>query len=172
MDEKNAKGRTGRNKKRTVIVSVVLLVLVAVAALLLVFLPGKEEKGADAVPITIHQASDLEIETPYCTLHYPIQWKDSVKAVAYEQNEKYTLVMLGTFAGQEQELFSVVFGESTEMPVGKLKTEAGETVTVRLNADMLTVGEGWTDEETERAYAMLQDSGYMLEILAQQDNFK
>lgn len=127
------------------------------------------EPGMDASAELI---SDIQIETPYCVLHYPMQWSGNIRIVSDEQPEKYSVTIVGLIGDHETELFAIVFGESTEMPIGTFITEDGTELTVRLNIDMFTPDDSWTEEEISKAYEMIDDSNYLIEKLAELKNFQ
>lgn len=117
-------------------------------------------------------ASDIQIDTPYCTLHYPAQWSQDVKIQTDETPEKFSVTVTGRIGDREAALFAVVFGESEEMPIGTLVCDDGTEVTVRLNLELFDPDGSWTEEEIDRAYEMIDGSAYMIEALAELDNFR
>lgn len=129
-----------------------------------------EETAAIQQPVT--SASDILIDTPFCTLHYPAQWIQDVKIQKEETPEKFSATIIGLIDGNEVPLFAVIFGESEEMPIGTLLCGDGTEVTVRLNLDLFNPDDGWTEEETNRAYEMIDGSTYLIEALSELENFR
>ena len=129
--------------------------------------PESTEPEQKTDPIT-----DLQIDTPYCTLRYPAQWNGCVKMVTDQQPNRYSVTFVGMIGEHEAELFAIVFGESTEMPVGTLVQDDGTEITVRLNVDMFIADDSWSADEESQAYEMIGDSAYVLEALAELENFR
>lgn len=123
-------------------------------------------------PVVDDAGSDIQIDTPYCTLHYPAQWSQDVKILTDQTPEKFSVTVVGLIGEKEAALFAVVFGQSEEMPVGTLVCDDGTEVTVRLNLDLFSPDESWTEAETTRAYEMIDGSAYLMEALAELDNFR
>lgn len=130
------------------------------------------EIPGESVAVEQPDASDILIDTPYCTLHYPAQWSQDVKIQTDETPEKFSVTMIGLIGGKEVPLFAVVFGESAEMPIGTLDCGDGKEVSVRLNLDLFIPDEEWTEEETNRAYEMIDGSAYLIEALSELENFQ
>ena len=116
--------------------------------------------------------NDIEIETPYAVLHYPIEWSSNLKIEQTQDDQKCEVKFVGVINNKEIDLFAIVFGESTEMPIGSVITANGETVTVRLNVDMFEPSEDLTPEEIETANEMIDAHYYTVEGLAEMDNFE
>lgn len=131
-----------------------------------------ESTSAQTNPVVDDAGSDIPIDTPYCTLHYPARWSQDVKILADQTPEKYSVTVVGLIGGREAALFAVVFGQSEEMPVGTLVCDDGTEVTVRLNLDLFSPDESWTEGEITRAYEMIDGSAYLMEALAELDNFR
>lgn len=133
--------------------------------------PVDQTTPTDAMQ-TKEPVTDLQVDTPYCTLHYPAQWNGCVKMVTDQQPDRFSVTFVGMIGEHEADLFAIVFGESTEMPVGTLVQNDGAEITVRLNVDMFVADDNWSDDETSQAYEMIGDSAYVLEALAELENFR
>ena len=131
-----------------------------------------ESAPEQTTPDRTEATSDICIYTPYCTLHYPAQWSQEVKILTDQTPEKFSVTVVGLIGEKEAALFAVVFGQSQEMPVGTLVCEDGTEVTVRLNLDLFRPDESWTVEELDRAYEMIDGSAYLMEALAELENFR
>lgn len=129
------------------------------------------EGSAKEVQITYDpNIGDLAIDTPYCVLRFPAKWSESISVSAKQTKNAYAVIFTGKLDEQEVDLFSVVFGESTEMPIGKLIQPDGSEVVVRLNVDMFDPSD-LTEEQIETAYKILDSNTYLIEALAELDNF-
>ncbi|MBQ8829969.1 MAG: hypothetical protein IJ017_00035 [Oscillospiraceae bacterium] len=128
---------------------------------------GEVGNTGSSEPVT-----DLQIDTPYCVLHYPAKWNGSVKTVTEQQENRFSVTFIGMIGEHETELFAIVFGESTEMPVGTLVQNDGTEITVRLNVDMFVPDDSWSEDEINLAYDMIGDSAYVLEGVTELENFR
>ena len=136
--------------------------------------PEKEEaqseiKNGDTVIFQVN--SDIEIPTPYCTLHYPQEWSDKLKVVAYETQDVYRIYFVGLVENNEVPLYAISFGESSEMPLGTLLQDDGSSITVHLNLELFSPDDGWTAAVSETASEMVSDSSYTVEEISLLDNF-
>ena len=116
--------------------------------------------------------TDVKVDTPYGELHYPVRWNGSVRIVTDQQADCYRVTFVGLIGEHEADLFAIVFGESTEMPIGTLVQADGTETTVRLNVDMFEADDSWSGEEIDLAYEMIADNTYVLENLATLENFR
>lgn len=115
---------------------------------------------------------DIQIVTPYCDLYYPGKWKEQVSFIEEQNSTKYILTAIGKMNDVEYPLFSLVFGDSTEMPIGTLQMEDKSLITIRLNLELFQIDDKMSDEEIETLTQMISDSNYTLEKLAELENFQ
>ncbi len=79
--------------------------------------------------------------TPYASLVYPVEWKDSVKVDITESEEAYKVMFVALLDGLEVPLYAIVFGDSdTGNIIGEISKD---TTTVTVYCEDLT--EGSTD---------------------------
>lgn len=166
----------------------VMIICAAVLAVILIFLAGlavgisilhKDASGSgsslsagtDATPGEDDYAvDDIEIYTPYCTLHYPPLWTDVVRFDSRQEAGRYTVCAIGMIGDRETELFHVVFGDSMAMPVGTLQTADGP-VTVRLDLDVFVPDDSWTQVQIAHANTMIADVEYLIDALEALDTY-
>ncbi len=118
------------------------------------------------------ECNDIQIRTPYCTLHFPPELTGSIRFRSEEGEGTYRVIGTALVGNKEADVFAVVFGESSEMPVGTIRGDDGSTTTVRINLDMFEPGESWTEEEIAQANTVLDGINYLLEALAQEEAFE
>ena len=129
------------------------------------------ENGEDTeteIPTTI----DEIVETPYCLLQYPVQWKDAVHWEIRSDDDRYDVVFNGTVNEKEYQLFTFSFGSNTDsgFQVGIVQCE-DEEVEVYLTLYDAPSEENWTDEQRS-LFKALQDQAYsVLEHLPDNPNY-
>ena len=120
------------------------------------------------IPTTI----DEIVETPYCLLQYPAQWKDAVHWEIRSDDDRYDVVFIGTVNEKEYQLFTFSFGSNTDsgFQVGIVQYE-DEEVEVYLTLYDAPSEENWTDEQRS-LFKALQDQAYsVLEHLPDNPNY-
>ena len=120
------------------------------------------------IPTTI----DEIVETPYCLLQYPAQWKDAVHWEIRSDDDRYDVVFNGTVNEKEYQLFTFSFGSNTDsgFQVGIVQYEY-EEVEVYLTLYDAPSEENWTDEQRS-LFKALQDQAYsVLEHLPDNPNY-
>ncbi len=67
------------------------------------------------------------IETPYCTLKYPVELKDKVNVDKRESNGSYVVEFSADIEGNVFSLYTIIFGKATDGDlIGHIKTSGGE----------------------------------------------
>lgn len=90
---------------------------------------------------------NMAIETPVCTLYYPLEW-ESLLRVEMTDGEPYSVAFWAELPSEVwAELFTVRFGEETDSPLGYLTTETGERFLVSVEKHALVPDESWTEED-------------------------
>lgn len=161
------------NAKRPLFITVVVLgVILAVLLAVLIgirFLPKSQQP--DATEPTAQQ--DLIVETPFCSLSFPVQWKDQLRTQYAESDDGGAMTFLAAMGESETQLFSVVFSSKIDTacsPFGVL-TGGEAPVVVSLKIYDIETDVSWTDAQKETAFAMQDECNYLLEQLQKQTNF-
>ena len=107
----------------------------------------------------------LTIQTPGCTLYYPVRWAPYLvtEQTAPSENGTYCVQFYGKLAGEDKcPLFSLVFGGDEGTRLGILQ---GETQTaVNLLIHPLAADE-WDNEDTQILYAMQEAVNDLIVLL-------
>ena len=182
MEEKTQSNKPIRSKSKKLVLYLIATLIVCSVVAIFIFREPKAGSPVDAnssIEITAIETkpptetdviSDLIIETPYCNLFFPSKWNGQVYTTAKESAASYDVVFVGKLGDQDANLFSVVFGESEEMPIGVLTQPDGSKVTVRLNVDMFD-STGLSPEQIEVAQSIMESSTYLVEKISDLDNF-
>lgn len=130
--------------------------------------PDSAATADEAVNQLTVQGNDILIDTEYGTLYYPASWEE-IFSYEISTDEPYTVSFIGKLSDKTSaELFSVVFGEKGEIPVGKITGVKG--CNIWLTPD--SVNEKWTDDEKATFYAMQEEMNYTVEKLSKLDGFE
>lgn len=110
------------------------------------------------------------LETPYCNLYYPAQWKDSMDGQVIETESGFQVVFTGKVADKKAELFVIYFGKGTEnaFPIGILKTETGEEIETYAELLDFAQDDTWTQEEVDTFCAMQESVNHIIAKLEEQ----
>lgn len=93
----------------------------------------------------------LSVKTPYCTLRFPVRWKDYLVTEQTENEETgvYSVLFYGKVADKEKcLLFSILFGGDEGDQLGVIVTDSGEYITVNVLVEELNL-DGWNEEDTQ-----------------------
>lgn len=140
------------------------------------FTVNEEEKHNDElmeeVQGDLKDDSDICIETPYVTLHFPIEWKDNIDVNIEENGASCKVTFCAKVEGKENiDIFSIHFNEDGTLPIGKLEQKDGSEVYVNLSAASLEFDDMWSTEEKDMVCAMQEDSNYLIETISKEKNF-
>lgn len=106
----------------------------------------------------------MEIETPYCTLMYPVKWEEYVYVEQVEE-EVYRVLFYGQLEGREKQLlFTVLFGGDEGEQLGVVTDDQGQTVPVNILLAELSL-DGWPEEAVGTLYAMQEALNQLIEQL-------
>ena len=122
--------------------------------------PQEAAPGPAELPESMKE--DLAIDTPYMELHYPSKWADNLSIQVQEENGFAVGYYCSIGDHADLQLFTVYFGGEVGAPLKTFKTEAGETVEVRIEVPELSMDSSWTEEEKSLAYAMQEDLNYLI----------
>ena len=117
-----------------------------------------EKPKAPVVEETAPESSIVnatDIKTPYCTLSFPVVWKDNL-VVEQEAREDgvYKVLFYGKVEGKPKcLLFSILFGGDEGEQLGAVLTDSDDFVTVNLAMEELSL-KGWKEKDTQTLYSM------------------
>lgn len=166
-----------QNYKSPKYVAITIALVVCFVALVIVAITifTKEESESlnrkETASSLISENQDLVIDTPYCELHFPSEWNGYIYTSVEQNDQAYKVIFTGILDEQKVDLFSVVFGDSTEMPIGTLIQSDGSEVVVRLNVDLFNPA-GLSEQQISLAYEIMEDNTYLIEALSELDNFQ
>ncbi len=93
----------------------------------------------------------VPVKTPYCTLQFPVRWKDYLVTEQLENEETgvYRVFFYGDLPGREKcLLFTILFGGDEGEQMGVIVNDSGEYVTVNVLLEELVL-DGWSQEDSE-----------------------
>lgn len=134
--------------------------------------PSDNQMGGEEKPGQSVSNADLVINTPYCDLYYPGQWKDSIRVEKTELEYGCYITVVGIVNNKEAELFTVYFAEAGEnsFPVGVLTVD-GVAIDVNLEMPELHNDGSWDDLETDQFYSLQEKANYLLDNLRKSAGF-
>lgn len=138
-----------------------------------VFSAVSQLSGSDIPEETKAPAQDLVVDTPYCNLYYPAQWKDAVRYEAERTDAGYIAVFYGTVNGKDAELFTVYFAETSEdsVPVG-IYTAGDVAMDVSISMPELPENNDWCEADREIFYALQEKVNYLIDKLKEDTAFE
>ncbi len=129
-----------------------------------------ESENLGTAAIEAQNTEDFAIETPYCTLYYPVQWQEQVRIEAVE-GDAYTVQFYAQMEGkEEQHLFDVYFGSAEGSKIGDIKVADGTTYSVSI-ASYESEMEGWTEEEKTTIWVMQEAVNHLISKLEANESF-
>lgn len=129
-------------------------------------------EDGENVEIKIPTTIDEIVETPYCVLQYPAQWKDAMNWEILSDDDRYDVLFCGTVNEKEYQLFTFSFGSNTDsgFQVGVVQYE-DEEIEVYLTLYDAPSEKNWTDAQ-RNLFDALQDQAYsVLENLPDNPNY-
>ena len=106
---------------------------------------------------------ETALETPYCTLQYPEEWKDYL-TVEQKQEKPLIIAYYAQLENKEaQHLFDIGFDSQKGIYVGSLDTTNGNKVKVYIELGVLTMDDSWSDADKQIVIGMYDDLSYLLE---------
>lgn len=109
----------------------------------------------------------LTVQTPYCTLHYPVRWKDYLVTEQIENEETgvYRVLFYAKVGDREKcLLFTILFGGDEGDQLGVVLDEAGDYITVNVQFEELKL-DGWQGEDVQILSAMQEAVNELIEKL-------
>lgn len=151
-----------------------VLVLLVVVALVLGSnkKPSPPEETTGAVnwssehtnpPTEQSPSEDLVIQTPYCDLVYPGQWRENL-AVEQVSGTEHDVNFYAAFAGVDRiHLFSITFSPDTDGAMAVIKDKSGNNAGVYLHISDVTVT--LSDAQMNEIYSMQEMANDLLDQL-------
>lgn len=175
LKKKNRKiGWLKRNKKIIILASVILIALIGS----LMIAGGKknndntEEKNSMNIDLYSEDTKAFKIETSYCNLYYPEEWKALIHTQIVSENDSEAVQFWAEFEGKEKiHLFDIIFGGDA-YTVGTLKMKTGEIISVNVLSHDIELDDTWTEAEKEKVYIMMEDINYILYKLESVDGYQ
>lgn len=129
-------------------------------------LPETEEENV------VPDVSDAVLQTPYCTLYYPGQWKDAVSWDITSDDDICTVAFKENFSGKNVTVFTLSFNnpEDTGFQMGTLNHK-GREIAVCLTLCDFPQNENWDDAERNLFLTLQEQAFNMLEKLAADSHY-
>lgn len=126
----------------------------------------------DEETVTVPDLSDAALETPYCTLYYPGEWKDAVSWEITSDGDICFVEFTGTFSGQSAAIFTVTFNEPESMGfrMGTLNDQ-GREIAVCLTLCDFPQDANWGDSERNLFLTLQEQAFTMLEKLKEDSRY-
>lgn len=127
--------------------------------------PPPENTTAPTTP----EGGDEVIQTPFCTLYYPGEYKDRLE-VQKVQGQPYKVAFIARVSDSKAAmLFTISFGDVVQNPVGTILTESGAEVTVGVESYDFQPDSSWTAGESQIVYSMQEALNEVLAKLPLQE---
>ena len=175
-----------KSKRNPLLVPVIVLgfAVVILSAMLILSVFGNRTGSVLVTAVQAEQTNKIHIaetqdgkivdedslETPYCELFFPAQWKDLMHGNVIETENGCHAVFTGTVGEKEAQLFAIYFGKAAEnaFPIGILKTETGEEIEVSAELFDFAYDDSWTQEEIDTVCAMQESVNHVIAKLEEQ----
>ncbi len=105
----------------------------------------------------------MPIKTPYCTLQFPVEWKEFL-LVEQEEGDIHKVYFYGQIEGHEKILLFTILLRGDEGEQFGAIIFNDEIITVNLIVEELML-EGWSEEDSMIVYAIQEDINQLLEQL-------
>ena len=126
-----------------------------------------EETGSAATGGTKVDETEILIDTPYCTLHYPNRYEEYL---VLENGDKNSVEFWGRIGAVEELVFIVYFDDNGEYQVGSLDVD-GSPIPVSIHFGELDVEESAGKANAEIFWTMAEDANYLADAIRQEPNF-
>ena len=166
-------------KKNSLFFKVIIgLIVLSVVIMGIVFIDtDKNEKNNDYVKISALNNEEkkkldnaIEVETEYCTLYYPSEYKENLE-VEYSDNSGYKAGFYGKVDGKEAvHLFDICFNSDEGSLLGYLDFDK-EAVNMSFEVNELSFDDSWKQKDIDKMYAMQEEVNFVLAALGTNDNY-
>lgn len=152
------------------LITIAILALILIVLMAIAFWPGA---GNDFPEVTAPGTSlpTVAVETPYCVLKYPEQWKDRM-AVEESTTDGVLAVMFFAKISEEQfPLYTVYFGESANGEFYGTLPGDGGTVPVYIECHKLADRDDLSESERALFYSMMEGVNEVAQSIAAASGF-
>ena len=121
---------------------------------------------------TVPDLSDAVLETPYCTLYYPGEWKDAVSWEITSEGDSCMIAFTGLISGQNMPVFAVTFNdpEDTGFRMGTWNDQ-GRDIAVCLTLYDFPQDQSWGETERNLFLTLQEQAFTMLEKLTEDSRY-
>lgn len=147
----------------------VVMLLCAIGTIIYIQMPlsSKDKyENTETESATVLSETDLQVETPFCTLHYPMQWNASTKTMTEDLGYEYVVHFYYKGASQEAEIFRVSFGdgEKNDGYIGKISQSGVQTAVCLkiIDAEDIKLND---ETEINQIRKMQADTDYLVNAL-------
>lgn len=164
-----------KNTKKLIII-LILLVLIGIGLIFIIDNnKSKETNGYVKVSALSDEDKEkldnaIEVETKYCTLYYPSEFKE-VLEVKYSDETGYKAEFYGKVKGKENvHLFDICFNSDDGDLLGYLEYDE-ENVNMSFAINELEFDDNWKQEDIDKMYAMQEEVNFVLAALGTNENY-
>lgn len=126
---KNISNEVIKIKGRFKIITIIFVVLFAASAGLNVYLIVDRCNQSGISKTEPEKVSTISVETPYCSLNYPSQYKDKLTTkVKSDSDDKYVIEFYGNDADKSVHIYDIEFDNSSKNKIGSIKTKDGDVI--------------------------------------------
>ena len=152
--------------------TIVLLVIIAIlsVALIAVALIAFWPKSSDDFPAET-TIPTFTIETPYCVLQYPEQWKEQMTVKESAVDKCVAETFYAIIAGNQYELFTIYFGNSTAGELFGYLTNDGNKIPVYIECHKMPQEHSLTESELSLFYAMMEGVNEVAQSISFDDGY-
>lgn len=113
----------------------------------------------------------FEIENPYCTIQYPIEWQERLITKENTEGEVYSKIFSCMVNEQEVEIFRIYFGEvNFGNYIGSIEKD-GVKIPVNITISEFERGENWTEDDFNTICAMQEAINNVIWSVKQNENY-
>lgn len=140
------------------IITIIFVVLFAASAGLNVYFIVDRNNKFNISKTEPEKVSTQSVETPYCNLNYPAQYKDKLTTkVKSESNDKYIVEFYGNTSGKTIHIYDIEFDNASKNKVGCIKTKDGDIIGFGYTMADFTSDNKLSQEEID-SFAELQET--------------
>lgn len=149
-------------------VIIAILAVALIVFIVITFLPksGDASKNSSGDPGTGMSVPTITVETPYCVLQYPEQWKDQMTMEATSAEGLFAETFYALIAGTRYELYTVYFGNTANGELFGYLDHDGDRVPVYIECHKITDGSALSDQELSLFYSMMEGVNEVAQSIA------
>lgn len=140
------------------IITIIFVVLFAASAGLNVYLLVDRNNRLSVSETKPEKVSTISVETPYCSLNYPSQYKDKLTTkVKSDSDDKYVIEFYGNDADKSVHIYDIEFDNSSKNKIGSIKTKDGNVIGFGYTLADFTSDDKLSQEEID-SFSELQET--------------